>query len=303
MTEHDQSRSAANHSHLSNGRLSQIACLLEVTARKPGNVHRFGDLRNLHFLDFLLSAAAISDPLDHAAERGIGATVLAAVLATRQVVSTNTNLGIVLLLTPLAAVPRTTSLADGVERVLAATTIDDAREVYRAIRLAGPTLLDRAPDQDVAEEPTVSLREAMHLAADRDLVARQIANGFQEVLHEALPMIGDALGNGLPLETAILAAHLGMLARHHDSLITRKAGRDVAEVVRRRATEVVDSGWPGDEEGRRLCQEFDTWLRCRDSPLNPGTTADLVTAALFAALRDGTINLPRPAGPSSWSGP
>ncbi len=83
-----------------------MACLLEATARKPGNVHRFADFPDLHYLDFLLSATAIRGPLDEAHERGIGATVLAAVQATRDVVSTNTNLGMILVLAPLAAVPR-----------------------------------------------------------------------------------------------------------------------------------------------------------------------------------------------------
>ena len=96
---------ARSRPSLSAGRLAQVACLLEVTARKPGNVHRFCDFAELHYLDFLLSATAIGGPLDQAVERGIGATVLAAVKATRQVVSTNTNLGMILLLTPLAAVP------------------------------------------------------------------------------------------------------------------------------------------------------------------------------------------------------
>ena len=97
-------------------------------------------------------------------------------------VSTNTNLGMILLLTPLAAVPPTIDLADGVEQVLAATTRDDARLVYQAIRLASPGGIGRVDEQDVADEPTMTLREVMALAADRDLVARQYAGGFQEVL-------------------------------------------------------------------------------------------------------------------------
>ena len=109
-----------------------------MTARKPGNVHRFADFADLHFVDFLLSAAAIAEPLDRAASEGVGAAVLGAIEATRRVVSTNTNLGIVLLLAPLAAVPEGVDLAEGVEAVLAATTVDDASLVYRAIRLAQP---------------------------------------------------------------------------------------------------------------------------------------------------------------------
>ena len=47
---------------LSAGRLAELACLLEVTARKPGNVHRFADLPGLHFVDFLMSASRDCGP-------------------------------------------------------------------------------------------------------------------------------------------------------------------------------------------------------------------------------------------------
>ncbi len=46
------------------GQLAQLACLLEATARKPGNVHRFRDFDDAHYLDFVLSASAIAGPLD-----------------------------------------------------------------------------------------------------------------------------------------------------------------------------------------------------------------------------------------------
>ncbi len=292
---------ATNGTALSAGRLAEVACLLEVTARKPGNVHRFRDFPDLHYLDFLLSATAIGGPLDRAEERGIGATVLAAVQATRRVVSTNTNLGMILLLAPLAAVPPPIELADGVERVLAGTTRNDARLVYQAILLASPGGIGRVAEQDVAAEPTLTLREVMALAADRDLIARQYAGGFQEIWHEVLPMIRATLHGGHPLETAILAAFLGTLARHPDSLIVRKAGPEVALSASRQAAEVLHAGWPGTALSHHRLQELDAWLRSRGNQLNPGTTADLVTAALFAALRDGTIQLPRPAGPAAWS--
>ena len=100
---------------LSNGRLAEMACLLEVTARKPGNVHRFRDFKDLHFVDFLLSATAVAAPLDRARIRG-WAHGTGRREATRQVVSTNTNLGMILLLAPLAAVPRGVALAEGVEQ-------------------------------------------------------------------------------------------------------------------------------------------------------------------------------------------
>lgn len=53
-------------------------------------------------------------------------------------VSSNTNLGIVLLIAPLSAVPLDQSLRDGIGNVLERLTRDDAVWVYRAIRLAQP---------------------------------------------------------------------------------------------------------------------------------------------------------------------
>jgi tetrahydromethanopterin:alpha-L-glutamate ligase len=290
--ESSDQRTSPEPSALTPGRLAQVACLLEVSARKAGNVHRFDDLAGLHFVDFLLSAAAIVEPLDRARTLGLGRAIYDSIEATRRVVSTNTNLGMVLLLTPLAAVPAGEDLVTGVERVLAATTVDDARLVYGAIRLAQPGGLGEVSDQDVANQPTITLRAAMILAAERDSIARQYANGFRDVLGQALAGLRRYLQSGRPLETAIVSAFLDLLASNPDSLIARKHGQALASEVSRRAGEILAAGWPERESARQLFAEFDARLRRPDRPLNPGTTADLITAALYAALREGTIRLP-----------
>lgn len=272
------------------GRLAEVACLLEVAAIKPGNVHRFADLPGLRYVDFVLSAAAIAGPLDRAVSEGVGSAVLAAIGATRRVVSTNTNLGIVLLLAPLAAVPQDIDLAEGVERVLAETTVADACLVYRSIRLAQPGGMGEVPDQDVSGDPTITLREAMALGALRDTIALQYTNGFREVLSEGLPILREQLGAGLGVETAIVGTYLNLLARSPDSLIARKYGLSQALEVSRRAGSVLASGWPVPERAGRLCEEYDVWLRDPVNRFNPGTTADLVTAVLYAALRDGSLS-------------
>ena len=152
------------------GLCAQIACIWEATARKPGNVHRYRDFDDCSYLDFLLSAAAIAPALTTACRRRVGVTVLEAVRATRLVVNTNTNLGIVLLLAPLASVPGEEELRSGVERVLAGLDVDDARLVYEAIRLASPGGLGRAAEQDIRDEPTQTLRQVMALAAEREVL-------------------------------------------------------------------------------------------------------------------------------------
>jgi triphosphoribosyl-dephospho-CoA synthase len=275
---------------MSPGLIAQIACLLEVTARKPGNVHRLADFPgDAHYLDFLLSAAAIVGPMDRASSIGVGQAVLEAVEATRKVVATNTNLGMILLLAPLACVEESVSLHSGVRKVLAQTNIDDARAVYRAIRLANPGGLGEVNDQDLAAEPTVDLLEAMRLASDRDLVARQYATDYADLFDLTLPALQWELAAGEGLELAIIRSYLTTLAARPDSLIARKRGQEIAEEASRRAGEAIASG---------DLRAFDIWLRDDGHARNPGATADLVAAALFAAIRDGTIELPRPAG--SW---
>ncbi|MBX6315897.1 MAG: triphosphoribosyl-dephospho-CoA synthase [Isosphaeraceae bacterium] len=282
---------------LSPGQLAQVACLLEVSARKPGNVHRFRDFEDATYLDFVLSAAAIAGPLDGVRRLGVGATVLGAIEATRRLVATNTNLGMVLLLAPLAAVTEGIGLREGVAAVLEGLTIEDARLVYRAIRLAQPGGLGTASEQDVATEPTVTLRDAMCLAADRDAIARQYANGFAEVFAIALPALQAALAAGEPLEAAIVTAYLTLLARVPDTLIARKLGPAMAAEASRRAAEALEAG-----RTPEALAALDAWLRADGHARNPGATADLTTAALFVALRDGTIGLPLLPGPIGWSG-
>lgn len=270
----------------------QLACVWEATARKPGNVHRYRDFADVGYLDFVASAAAIGPVLAAAHGRRVGETVLACVRATRQVTTTNTNLGIVLLLAPLAAVPPGEELRPGVGRVLAALGVRDARLAYEAIRLAKPGGLGTAAEQDVAAEPTRTLREAMALAAERDLVARQYANGYREVFDVCVPALAEGVDRTGSLEGAIVRAQLQVMARHSDTLIARKRGAAEAAEAGERAARVLAAGWPEAESGRRELADLDAWLRAEGNARNPGTTADLLTAGLFVLLRAGGIGLP-----------
>src|SRR5690349_2912105 len=115
---------------LTTGQCATLACLLEATAPKVGNVHRGADFENLTFADFVVSAVAIGPAMEDATANGVGATVLESIKATRRLVDTNTNLGMVLLLAPLAAVPRDEPIAAGIEKVLRSLTPEDSRLVY-----------------------------------------------------------------------------------------------------------------------------------------------------------------------------
>ena len=198
-----------------------LACLLEVSAPKPGNVHRGADFEDLTFLDFVWSAVAIGPAMEDAQRHGVGATVLAAIGATRAVVATNSNLGTALLLAPLAAVPRAQPLAAGVAAVLSALTAGDSQRVYEAIRLAQPGGLGQVEAMDVAASAPRDLRDAMAAASERDLVARQYVTNFAIVLEEVVPGLLAGARHGWSLVDTIVQAQLQLLARYGDSLIAQ----------------------------------------------------------------------------------
>lgn len=266
--------------------------MLEATAAKPGNVHPRASFSDLSYADFVEAARAVAPVMGQAQQLGVGGTVLRAMQSTRAVCGSNPNLGIVLLIAPLAAVPESVPLRDGIDNVLQRLTLDDARFVYQAIRLAQPGGLGNVDEQDVSAEPDVTLLQAMHLAADRDCVAAQYTGGFSLVLETGMPSLAAVENFCGHWEEAVIRLHLELMSQHPDTLIARKRGRDEAEASAAKARKVLDAGWPDTPGGRDELLRLDHWLRAEGNARNPGTTADLVTASLFAALREGVIRAP-----------
>jgi triphosphoribosyl-dephospho-CoA synthase len=194
-----------------------------------------------------------------------------------------------LLLAPLAKAPLQPDYRAGVREVLRELSDEDAILVYDAIGLAEPGGLGRVAEQDVRNRPTVSLREAMTLAADRDLVARQYADDFAEVFEQGAPAVLAGIERTGCVEGGIIHAHLHLMSRYTDTLIARKRGLDEARESARRAGAVLEAGWPHTAEGRQAVRELDDWLRGVGHQRNPGTTADLVAASLFVLLRTGRL--------------
>src|SRR5262245_51590882 len=276
------------------GLWTQTACIWEVMARKPGNVNRSRDFTDMTVVDFLTSAAVLTPFLISAPERAVGRTIMQAILARKWVTPRNTNLGIVLLLTPLAKAASETDYRVAVERVLAGLDVIDTWEAYQGIREAAAGGLGQVPEQDIQDEPTISLREAMALAAERDLIARQYANGFLQVFDEGVPALVEGFRQTGSVEEAIILCQLQLMAAHPDSLIARKRGLAEAHEASRRAEQVLRAGWPETNSSWTDLSDFDRWLRVEGHSRNPGTTADLVTACLFVALRERSIALDAP---------
>ncbi len=277
---------------LSIGQCATLACLLEVATPKPGNVHRSADFEDVVLNDFLASAVAIAPAMDEATARGVGSTVLSATRATRDLVDTNTNLGSILLLAPLAAVPSETSIKDGIATVLASMSKNDARDVYQAIGLASPGGLNQVDEMDINDDPPDDLLAAMRAASERDVVARQFINDFADILERVVPWLLDGLRQGWRLTESIIHTHVRLMGELPDSLIARKCGIETAQQSAAFAKMVLDAGTPTDESYQRALADLDFWLRSDHHRRNPGTTADLIAAGLFVALREEFIEPP-----------
>ena len=276
-------------SPLSIGQAAMLACLWEATAPKPGNVHPHAAFNDVCYADYLASAIAIGPAMDNATTQNLGTTILESVAATRNMVGRNTNLGTILLLAPLASVPRTLSLQEGVADVLRATDQEDAAQLYEAIRTARPGGIGTAEKMDIYQTPPGDLCAAMREAADRDCVAQQYAENFAPLFEQIVPNLRTAIEAGMTLADAIVHVHLQTLHAFPDSLIARKCGITVAEEASRRAGEVLAAGPQPSAAYQQALQMLDRYLRDERHQRNPGTTADLLAAGLFTLLRDGII--------------
>ena len=263
----------------------RAACRDELESPKPGNVHLFAPGHRMEAQNFLDSAEAAA-PAIAAGDLGVGARILGAVEATQARVGQNTNLGILLLCAPLAeAVLRfpNAPLRDALERTLVGLTQGDAELAFRAIALAGPAGLGSAAEHDVNAPARVTLLEAMRVAAARDRIAYQYANDFCDIFRLGLGELDVAREAGAEPWLATLRVYLRFFSAFADSHILRKYGTEAAERTRQEAAEFVrkQGDWGDRQRIRADALAFDAALKARG--LNPGTSADLTVATLFAA--------------------
>jgi len=272
------------------------ACRAELQALKPGNVHVFADGHDMTVADFeasaVTSAAAIADP-----RLSVGARVWRAVRLSRAAAGCNTNLGILLLSAPLAAAAfdhAGTDLRQRLRRVLDDLGRDDADFVFRAISLANPGGLGEASEHDVRRPARVGLRAAMAAARRRDRIARQYVTGYDDVFRLGLKRLARAEALWGEGGWAVSAVYLGFLGRFPDSHVRRKFGLAAARALRASAADLDRRLMAARSPAalRRDLLRFDAELK--SAGLNPGTSADLTVATLFAAKLQRGENIPVP---------
>jgi triphosphoribosyl-dephospho-CoA synthase len=260
----------------------KAACMAELEALKPGNVHIFADGHGMTVQDFIASAEAASAVIA-LPDLTVGERILQSVQATQSAVHMNTNLGTILLCVPIIHAKlrsASTGLQANIHVAIGATSIEDAEACFAAIRLANPAGLGESELHDVHAPAGCTLLQAMQQAADRDLIAAQYANNFIQVF-DGLACYQKALAKWQRPAWAATAVHLHYMAHFLDSHIVRKYGETIANLVQNEAREheleFLKVFNPKNYQAELLI--FDAALKKRG--LNPGTSADLTVATLL----------------------
>jgi len=264
----------------------KAACMAELQALKPGNVHAFADGHGMTIHDFIQSADVTAEIITRA-DLTLGERIFYAAEATKTAVGQNTNLGVLLLCAPI--IGAALELADGqtlqqgVRDTLSRLTVSDAEYVSRAIVLASPGGLGSATQYDVREIPNVSLLKLMSAAQDRDRIAWQYANNFQDIMEFGLSRYADAMMKWANPAWSATALYLAFLAHYPDTHVMRKYGETFAESLRLEAYEFEQMHIAA--ENPKLVQkkllDWDASLKQRG--INPGTSADLTVATLLVS--------------------
>jgi len=257
----------------------------EIEAFKPGNVSSYGDGHNMTTQDFFLSAE-VSTPILCMQGLGLGERVLNSVRATRDSVSCNTNLGMLLLFTPIIMAAELgfetiEKLRENLEFTLTSLTKSDTNHVFEAIRTANPGGLGNVDEEDVANNPNSSLICAMKLASKRDSVALQYSNNFNEVFKIGFPAIKNFDKRWNSVKWSTVSCYLAFMSSIRDTHIERKHGREIAEQIRIKSGIIVEkfNNSLDPEDAIGFLQDFDRELKTEN--YNPGTSADLTAASLL----------------------
>ena len=227
---------------------------------------------------------------------------------------TNTILGSILLYVPLI-VATAASLAEvprfSVKRIrqysqviIDHTSVADATNLYKAFKLTRPggsmikedsewSDIHRRYDFDNPKaienlvEDEVSLADLFKMSSQVDEISNEWSNGFRRILDEALPYLSKVSTQLDDLEEGIVRSFVWLLAQRPDGLIVKKAGRKRAKEIQLLAQMTMEN-WSEEEGPENLIVSLDEILRKEGNLLNPGTTADIVSAATFCRLLEMT---------------
>lgn len=253
---------------------ARIACVMEASAEKPGNVTPTKGFTDLDYTDFVKAGKWLEKFAKKAASDGekakIGKLIYDATPGKK-----NVNFGIVMMFMPLAA-----TCGGSTKKLLKSLTPGDTKWIVKAMqkgelghmglkdkKLAKYDVLSKDIFKTIRDERMTPLG-LMKMAQPYDTLAKEWVEDYP-----ISRVISKRIGTD---SESIIKEYLRTLAAYPDTLIARKAGLKEAKKVSQLAQEVL--------KGKMSIDEFDTYLRSRGNSLNPGTTADLIATGLFLRL-------------------
>lgn len=277
--------------------MAQIASALEVSGYpKPGNVHRIRDYDDMEFEDFIISGIVIGDVIREACTNvnvenpQLGKFILQAVDETDRWIKNNTNLGIVMMIVPIAVSAAISEsfddIRDNIKILMKNTSVEDACDLYDAINIADAGGMGDQDEYDVSndnakqelKDNNQTMYDVLKISAPWDMLAREMTDDMPAVFEIGYPTY-HSLKEEKSKNDACILTFLTILSHVPDTLISRKYGEEEAlkiSLMTRDLLKLKDSSDFMDK-----VSEFDEYLFKNN--YNPGTTADLTAASIFVS--------------------
>lgn len=276
-------------------KIAQIASALEVSGYpKPGNVHRTRNYEDMVFEDFIINGIVIGDTIREATKNVnienpcLGKYILNAVKETDNWIKNNTNLGIVMMIIPIACATAISNnfneIRPNIVKLMKSTSVEDACDLYDAINIADAGGMGNQDEYDVAstnakEELKANKQtmwDVLKISAPWDRLANEMTSDMPVVFEIGYPTYYNLIKEN-SLNKSCILTFLTILSEIPDTLISRKYGAKKASEISNQARQLLK--YQNDDDFKDKLKEFDDYLY--ENKFNPGTTADLTAASIF----------------------
>ena len=267
----------------------KFVCDAEIKSLKPGNVHKYSEGHGMNLKDFLKSSLIISKCLTKN-NLDLGKKILISVNEIQNKIKKNTNLGIILMLSPIATIVQEEGviskkeLLKKIKSLIKKQNIKNSIPIFKAISLTSPGGLGFSKKYDVNEPPNTNLYKAMEFAKKKDLIARQYCNGFEDIYKIGIPAYKKFYNKWGKVDWALTGVYLTFLKKYNDSHIVRNKGNKIATSIKKEAKKYYFFLKRNKNltKIKKKLLIFDKKLKSKR--INPGTTADLTVATLLLEI-------------------